>query len=159
MAKRIRFPGISNTYFITFVVKKHTPLFKIDEIAELLKSTLLYYLYRGDYKIHGYVIMPDHVHLLLTLSGEHKIGHTVGRIKSYFNYLIQKNELFHKFPVIKNVLDNNKNKIWESKFDDKTVANEKLFHNCLNYIHNNPVKANLADNPEDYKYSSAIWYG
>ncbi len=49
-------------------------------------------------------------------------------------------------------------KLWMKRFDDEVIRNEKMFWTKLKYIHYNPVKAGLADKPEDYKYSSARNY-
>jgi len=44
------------------------------------------------------------------------------------------------------------------RFDDEVIRNREMFLTKLRYIHNNPVKAGLVENPEDYKYSSARNY-
>lgn len=49
-------------------------------------------------------------------------------------------------------------KIWEDRFDDLYLNQEKTFWIKFNYIHNNPVKARLVKQPEDYPYSSARNY-
>jgi len=49
-------------------------------------------------------------------------------------------------------------KIWEDRFDDLYLNQEKTFWVKFNYIHNNPVKAELVKRPEDYPYSSAKNY-
>lgn len=44
------------------------------------------------------------------------------------------------------------------RFDDEVIRNQKMFWTKLKYIHNNPIKAGLAEKPEDFKYSSARNY-
>lgn len=44
------------------------------------------------------------------------------------------------------------------RFDDEVIRNQKIIWTKIKYIHNNPVKAGLAEKPEDYKYSSARNY-
>ena len=51
-----------------------------------------------------------------------------------------------------------KRKLWEKRFDDEVIRNQKMFFNKLHYIHNNPVRAGLVNLPEEYKYSSARNY-
>ena len=51
-----------------------------------------------------------------------------------------------------------KKKFWMQRFDDEVIRNREMFLTKLRYIHNNPVKAGLVENPEDYKYSSARNY-
>jgi len=49
-------------------------------------------------------------------------------------------------------------KFWMSRFDDEFIRNREMILTKLEYIHNNPLKAGLAVNQEDYKYSSARNY-
>ena len=49
-------------------------------------------------------------------------------------------------------------KIWEDRFDDLYITQERTFWTKFNYIHNNPIKAGLVEKPEDYPYSSAKNY-
>jgi hypothetical protein len=44
------------------------------------------------------------------------------------------------------------------RFDDEVIQNEAMLLTKLDYIHNNPVKAGLVENPEDYRFSSARNY-
>jgi hypothetical protein len=51
-----------------------------------------------------------------------------------------------------------KRKFWMKRFDDEVIRNEKMFWVKLHYIHDNPVKAGIVLQPEQYKYSSARNY-
>jgi len=55
-------------------------------------------------------------------------------------------------------LDDQKRKFWIKRFDDEVIRNAGMLRTKLECIHNNPVKAGLVTNPEDYKYSSARNY-
>jgi REP element-mobilizing transposase RayT len=45
-------------------------------------------------------------------------------------------------------------KVWQDSFWDKILYNERMLRQKLNYMHRNPVRAGLVENPEDYPYSS-----
>ena len=91
-------------------------------------------------RLFGYALMPDHMHLLVELSGGGPmLSRFMRDIKSLSSRLI--------FP--------GKGAVWMPRFDDVAIYSENQFRTKLTYIHNNPVKAGLANRPEIYKYSSA----
>jgi len=49
-------------------------------------------------------------------------------------------------------------KVWQDRFDDVVLYTKKVCEIKIEYIHNNPLKANLVDDPIKYKYSSALFY-
>jgi putative transposase len=64
-----RLPG-AGTYFVTPVTSGRRRLFQVAANAELFLETLPAYRRQGHYKLHAFVVMPDHIHLLLTPQGE-----------------------------------------------------------------------------------------
>ena len=54
--------------------------------------------------------------------------------------------------------DDQKRKFWMKRFDDEVIRNAEMLRSKLEYIHNNPVKSHLVEQPENYKYSSARNY-
>ena len=84
MGKTIRTPrpGMS---FVTIATRDRRPVFEIARAAELLIDTLLHYRTLGHYKLHAYVVMPDHLHLLLTPQAI-TLEHAVELIKNGFAY-------------------------------------------------------------------------
>src|ERR1035438_5686533 len=75
-------PGMS---FVTIATRDRRPVFEIARVAELLIDTLLHYRTLGHYKLHAYVVMPDHLHLLLTPQAM-TLEHAVELIKNGFAY-------------------------------------------------------------------------
>ena len=66
-----------------------------------------------------------------------------------------------KFPLLSLCLVNKKDRqyqIWKRKPLSVELSSEKVFQQKLEYIHYNPVKANLCQFPEEYHYSSALFY-
>ena len=93
------------------------------------------------YDLHAYVVMPNHVHLLVT---PHVAPPRL--LKSVKNFSAKRaNEL----------LGRKGNPFWQSESYDRWVRSEKEFHRIWSYIEQNPVKASLAKRPEDYPWSSA----
>ena len=57
------------TFFITTVTWQRTPIFRNDARAQLLIDTMFDYRQQGKYLLHEFVVMPDHIHVLLTPAG------------------------------------------------------------------------------------------
>jgi hypothetical protein len=90
------------------------------------------------------VELPNHFHLQLTLDGRRTIERAVGLVKGNFSYRAKK-ELGCGF------------EIWQPGFSDERVWDRESFLRHRAYIDNNPVKAGLADKPENYPYGSAYF--
>jgi putative transposase len=123
------------THFITTATQNRRRLFQVERNAELLLDTIDHY--RASYLLHAYVVMPDHVHLLLTPT-EITLERTMQLIKGGFSH-----RLSSKLPV------------WQRGFTDHRIRDAADYNLRLNYLHHNPVEARLCDTPEDYPFSSA----
>ena len=91
--------------------------------------------------IHGWVLMTNHVHLLVTPqsdSGVSQMIQTLGRLYvRHFNYSYQRTGT-----------------LFEGRFKSSVVQQEEYLLNCLRYIELNPVRAGMVKDPGDYKWSS-----
>jgi len=125
------------TFFITTATYNRRRLFQFPANAELFLETLQHYRRLGHYKVHAFVIMPDHVHLILTPQAI-TLERAIGLIKGGFSH-----RLASKFPV------------WQRSFTDHRIRDEDDLEIRRTYLHNNPVRAGLAATPELYPYSSA----
>lgn len=94
------------------------------------------------YFLQAWVVMPNHVHALLTPNAGRKLGGILHSWKSY-----TANEC--------NKLLKRSGDFWQTETFDRYVRNEKHYYNAVRYIENNPVKAGLCENPEDWPWSSA----
>ena len=123
------------TYFITTATHNRRRLFQVECNALLLLETIDHY--RASYLLHAYVVMPDHVHLLITPTGI-TIERTMQLIKGGFSH-----RLASKLPV------------WQRGFTDHRIRDDADYNIRRNYIHQNPVEARLSDKPETFPFSSA----
>lgn len=152
----------NHVFFITSTVNGRIPLFKNLDVATILLDNLVIAKRRYGFKLLGYVIMPEHWHLLqyfgrgedcLSFTRDYK-RFTSMRISSYLQR--HKSRLLHKFGS--SAKGKVKYSIWKEQarvlpMDDLDKIKEKL-----EYIHNNPVKRRLADHPKEYLLSSASFY-
>jgi putative transposase len=127
----------SNTYFITSATSGRRRLFQLEANAALFLETLQRYRKEGRFKLHAFVVMPDHIHLLLTPL-EIAIERAMGLIKGGFSH-----SLHSKLPV------------WQKGFTQHRVRDREDFLIRLHYIHHNPVRARLVSESDLYPYSSA----
>lgn len=125
------------TFFITAPTHERRTIFRKDATAQLFLDTLQHYRREGHYKLHAFVVMPDHVHLLLTPQ-QITVERAMQLIKGGFSH-----RLGFKYPV------------WQRSFADRRVRDREDFLQHRDYIHHNPVRARLCQRSEDYRWSSA----
>ncbi|GAB4044655.1 REP-associated tyrosine transposase [Spirosoma litoris] len=114
---------------------------KNEEIAQLVTQSL-HFGHDIYYNLHAYCVMPNHVHVLLTVLREDVPFYKVlQRLKTYT--AVQANRL----------LNRTGQSFWQAESYDHAVRNEKSFKRIVNYILHNPIKAGLVINWEDWPYS------
>ncbi len=112
----------------------------------------------------GYVIMPNHVHLILTFPKENRLSDWMRDLKKFTSVKIrQEIERLGELNLLECLRVANKNqvfKIWEDRFDDVILTNSHLLNIKLDYIHSNPLQEhwNLVNRPVEYEFSSARFY-
>jgi putative transposase len=112
-----------------------------DATCEVFVRTLLDYRGRGEYAFHGFVLMPDHFHVLLTPGTDKTLERCVQMIKGGSAHAIREREIM-KFPV------------WQRGFSDHRIRDTADFENHISYMEMNPVKARLVSQPNEYRWSS-----
>ncbi len=78
------------TFFVTTVTIQRLPIFRRDTIARLLIETLAHYRGLNKFLLHEFVIMPDHVHALITPSDNISLERAMQFIKGGFSFRLQK---------------------------------------------------------------------
>lgn len=127
-------------YFLTSACYQRIALFQTDRMAGLLSEVLFHYRDGKKYLLHEFVIMPDHIHLILTPT--ETVERAMQLIKGGFSFRTKK-ELGYA------------GEIWESSFHDRRIRDLREYGQFREYIHANPFKARLSENAESYPYSSA----
>ncbi len=128
-------------YFVTMSLLNRQPIFQCPEAAKVVYKSLQFFHERKQVQFFAYVIMPDHFHAML-----HPIAPLL---------LPDWARLFKKFTT--NYISNGE-PICMKSYWSKTIVTQKFLYQKLHYIHNNPVRAGLVENPEDYRWSSATEY-
>ena len=148
-------------YYVTTVTQNRLPLFVQASFIILLYDSLHFYRHKLNFKLLGYVIMPDHLHLLLWPIGEPTISDIMRDFKKFTaTRIIRQVEVENRqdwlMAFAKAGVDTGraKHKVWQDCFWDKVVYTEKFLRQKLNYIHRNPIRAGLVADIEKYPYSS-----
>ncbi len=132
----------SRTFFVTSKTSMGRALLQTERMARLFMDVLRCYVSAERFKIHDFVVMPDHFHLLITVKENITIEKAVQLIKGNFSYRAKKELAF-------------RGELWQRGFSDERVWDRESFLKHRSYIDNNPVKAGLVDSPEKYPYCSA----
>jgi len=155
-------------YFITFTCARWLPLFEIVNGYDVVYNWFDYLKVKGHYII-GYVIMPNHVHVLIGFRNSSvSINSIIGNGKRFMAYELVKrleqwevNDCLEQMTGWINETDRQRHKkheVFEPSFDWKACSDIRFMEQKVNYIHQNPCKAGLVTLPEDYQHSSAYYY-
>jgi REP element-mobilizing transposase RayT len=156
-------------YFLTFTVIDWVDIFSRLEYRQIAVDSMNYCVQHKDWKIYAWVIMSNHIHIVCRAAGETGISAIIRDFKKFTSKRI--------IEAIKDIPESRRDWLLD-KFSfearrSRRAENYKLWRDsnhaiCLggnidaiqkiNYIHNNPVKAGIVEEPEHYLYSSARDY-
>jgi putative transposase len=128
------------TFFVTTITWQRLPIFRVDARARLFIDVLLGYREQGKYWLHEFVVMPDHVHILLTPATEISLERAVQFIKGGYSYRLRKVEKVH---------------VWQDSFTNHRIRDFGDYEKHCEYVRMNPVRARLARDARAYPFSSA----
>jgi putative transposase len=114
-------------------------------MALLLIDVLQHYRKENRYLLHEFVIMPNHLHLLLTVSREMSIEKATQLVKGNLSYRA-KRELNFQFPI------------WHRGFSEVSIYDKEAYAIRKRYIRENPVKAGKVSEVSEWEFGSA-WPG
>jgi len=134
--------GHARKFFATTRTAGGKSLFQTERMANLFIDVLRSQMRSGRMVIHDFAVMPNHVHILLTLPGEMSLEKAMQLIKGNFSFRANKELGF-------------RGEIWQRGFSDVRIVDELSLEQHREYIENNPVKAGLANSPEEYRFGSA----
>ena len=118
-------------------------LLKQTSVARMVQDSLL----RFDgtrYRLFAWVVMPNHVHSLMTRFEGYELKDILHSLKSYTAH--EANKMLHR-----------SGQFWIEDYFDRYMRNQQHFRKTVQYIENNPVKARLCEKPSDWPFSSA-WF-
>ena len=149
-------------HFITSTVMHWIPIFCRQDYFGVLVNSLSYCIQNKGLVVHGYVLMPNHFHAIVS-QAESGIPAVMRDLKRHTStVLAQKLEEDGRDVWLRAFQkaggEDNRAKVWMDQFHPEQIFSREFFDQKLGYMRNNPVRAGYVENPCHWKYSSAGFY-
>ena len=169
MSHQYRVRNPEEIYFVTFTIVDWVDIFIRPVYKQLIIDSLTYCCQNKGLDLHAYCLMTNHLHLLAAARHPDKLPDIIRDFKKHTNKQIislieQENEsrrdwMLYRFKYHAKYNSRIKDyKVWQDGYHGIACDNPKILMQKLDYIHNNPVKAEIVAEPEHYLYSSASNY-
>ena len=133
-----RYQTSGHEHFVTFSCYRRLPLLDNDHARTVFLDVLEQTRQRHGFYVFGYVLMPEHVHLLLSEPKHQKLEDSFRALKTRTS----------------RKLKGDRPQFWQRRYYDFNVLTQPKFVEKLRYIHRNPVERGLVQNPEEWRWSS-----
>ena len=170
MPSKYKFYNPEGLYFVTMTVVDWIDVFSRSVYKDIMVESLTYAQHKKGLIIHAWVIMSNHIHLIVSAKEDYILADAFRDVKKFTSKKIineieanpdesRKKWMIGIFKSHGRKNPNNKNyQFWkQDNYATELDTNEKT-EQRLDYLHLNPVKAKIVENPEDYLYSSARDY-
>ena len=138
-----RYYGTGSLHFITWSCYQREPLLHTEARRDLLLAVLEKMRARYRFAVIGYVVMPEHVHLLVS---EPQIANP--------STVVQAVKLGFTRQVLDGIHSDSARHIWQSRFYDFNLWSQRKEIEKLKYMHRNPVVRGLVEKPDPWRWSS-----
>jgi len=133
-----RYQTEGNYHFVTFSCYLRLPFLNDDHSRTVFLDILEQTRQRHQFYLFGYVLMPEHVHLLLSEPKLQPLSNTFRALKTQTSKLLK----------------GSREHFWQRRYYDRNIITQAEFVEKLRYMHRNPVKRGLVEKPEDWPWSS-----
>ena len=157
----------SHLYFVTTTAVQHYAVFKRAVMKRLVVDSLDCMRLRGRFRLYGFVIMPNHLHMMIQCDESDPLAACVRDLKKHIaDRLIRQYRVEGNLSAL-NMLEDEvtrvgrqRRKVWEDGYNAKDVFSPEFLRQKMTYMHNNPCQPQwgLVRQPEDYIWSSARYY-
>ena len=137
-----RYQHDGHLHFLTFSCYRRLPFLDDDPSRICVEKVLETYRQKHHFDIHGYVLMPEHVHLLVSEPETGSLDSTLRVLKGETSKRLK----------------GERNQFWQRRYYDFNVFSEAKRIEKLKYMHRNPVTQGLVPRPEDWPWSSYRHY-
>lgn len=140
-SKLVRYQESDHYHFLTFSCHGRLPYLSSPTARNLFEDALERTRKKYNFLVIAYVVMPEHVHLLLAEPPQGKVEDAVKSIKLSVS------------------LRSKQKPFWMPRYHDRNIFTAKAYSATIRYIHRNPVKRGLAETPDGWNWSSFQHYG
>lgn len=157
----------ANLYFITTTAANRAHFFSPDKHKQIIVDSLNYMRLEGWFRLYAFVVMPNHIHLLVRFLSPFTLPSVMRDFKKYTaKQIIRCCEAENNMKVLASFRQAARSsqkqnyRVWEEGFDARDVFSLDFLIQKFDYIHHNPCQAHwrLVEKPEDYHWSSACFY-
>ena len=157
----------TNLYFITTTAVQRVNLFHRDVVKRIIADSLNYIRVQHWIKLYAFVIMPNHIHIIVRFLEGYTLSDVMREFKKYTaRQIIRQYQAENNQPALAfleqtaNHVPDQRYKVWEDGYDARNVFSPEFLGQKLEYIHNNPCQPHweLVEHPEEYPWSSARYY-
>jgi REP element-mobilizing transposase RayT len=172
-------------HFITIVTNKRVNVFKYKETALIAINTILFYEKRGDFNLKGYMIMPDHIHMICEYSpppsgsdrspelsgiirpGSGRSPDLPSIIRDIKKYIAKETiralitldvEMLLTIRLSRQKKKGHTYQLWQPDYYDFNILTDSKLNEKLKYMHENPLRKGLCNNPFYYEFSDVKRY-
>jgi len=169
MSTKYKFRDQDRLYFVSFAVVNWIDLFIRNEYKQIILDSWKHCQTHKGLEIYGWCIMSSHIHMIIGTNGD-KLENIMRDMKKHTSIELRKAieqhpgesrrewMLWMMERAGKKNSQNSDFQLWQQDNHPIELFDDKILHQKLDYIHNNPVEAGIVENPEDYLYSSARDY-
>jgi putative transposase len=141
-----RFQQSGQSHFVTFSCYRRQPFFSASAFFDEFERTLEDMRQRFQMCVYGYVVMPEHVHLLVNEPPEASLAEAIHYLKLSFA------------KRVRSLRPEANGSFWQKRYYDRNVRSYREFTLKLRYLHRNPVQRGLVQKAEDWRWSSFRHY-
>ena len=149
-----RYYGAGHLHFITCSCYRRQPLLGMARRRDLFLAVLEQIRRKYGFVVAGYVVMPEHIHLLISEPENKNLSTVMQALKLGFSRRVLAQARRRPNPAQATLFDAGPQHIWQKRFYDFNVWSERKRIEKLRYIHQNPVKRGLVASPELWRWSS-----
>jgi putative transposase len=132
-------------YHITIRGNNKQAVIKSDEDKKGLLGTLDKYRKRFEFKLYGFVIMDNHAHFVIGASNKNNVSKIMQAITLSYSQKFRNRYNYTGY-------------VWQGRFKSNVIEKDAYIIACLNYIHSNPIRAEMVAEIKDYIWSSYHFY-
>ena len=143
-----RFQQSKESHFVTFTCYRRLRHLNDTAIRDLVVAMLEQMRRRFRLRVYGFVVMPEHVHLLVSEPERALLANAIQSFKIAVS----------RRSSARRMLDGRRSALWQKRYYDRNIRGHSDFVEKLRYIHRNPVKRGLAERPQNWKWSSFRHY-
>ena len=145
MVRQVRVYFNNAGYHVCIRGNNRQGILKDDEDKEMFLRSLSKFKLRFGFKLYALVIMDNHVHLIVQTTHNITISKIMHALTLSFSVQFRKKYHYSGY-------------VWQGRFKSNVIEGDNYILSCIEYIHNNPIRAKIVRQPQDYPWSSYNFY-